>query len=145
VSDEFLRRYAELIVRVGANVAEGQDVIVAGAPADDVREELASDEGAALGEVALVDGSSPLARSGQLFYDTLFDENIASHIAYGGYTRPVPGTDELSPEGQQARGVNQSDVHTDLPIGGAGVEVDGLDADGRATQSIDGDDWGLTG
>jgi aminopeptidase len=140
--------YGVVLERVELVFTDGRaELAGAAAGADYVREELASDEGATrLGEVALVDGSSPLARSGQLFYDTLFDENIASHIAYGGgYTRPVPGTDALSPEEQEARGVNQSDVHTDLPIGGPGVEVDGLDADGRATPIIDGDDWVLSG
>jgi aminopeptidase len=140
--------YGIVLDRVELEFTDGRaEVVGASAGESFVREQLRADEGAPrLGEVALVDGASPLARSGHLFYDPLYDENIASHVAYGGgYTRPVPGTDVLPPREQQARGVNQSDVHTDLPIGGAGVEVDGLDEKGAATRIIDGDDWVLTG
>jgi aminopeptidase len=113
--------------------------------AEFVREQFASDPGArCLGEVALVDGRSPLARSGHFFYNILYDENVASHIAYGqGYTIPVPGSDVLSRDEQLERGINQSDVHTDLPIGGPDVEVHGIESSGRATPVIDGDDWVL--
>ena len=52
--------------------------------ADAVREEMATDEGASfLGEVALVDGDSRVRKTGIVFYDTLFDENAACHIAWG--------------------------------------------------------------
>jgi aminopeptidase len=110
-----------------------------------VRGELAKDPNAPfLGEVALVDGHSPTANAGVLFHHPLFDENVASHIAYGaGYTIPVPGTEDLPPDEQREAGVNQATVHTDLPIGGPDVEVDGLDRDGRATPILRGDDWVL--
>jgi len=138
--------YGVLLERVELAFTDGcAELVGADAGAEFVREQLAADEGAPfLGEVALVDGTTPLARSGHLFYDILYDENIASHIAYGqGYTRPVPGSEALPREEQRARGINQSDVHIDLPIGGADVEVAGLDASGRATRILDGDDWVL--
>ena len=51
---------------------------------DDVRAQIAADEGAAqLGEVALVDGTSRVGQIGLIFFDTLFDENATCHIAYG--------------------------------------------------------------
>ena len=113
--------------------------------ADYVRGELTRDEGAAfLGEVALVDGDSPVGRSGLLYHSPLFDENVTSHIAYGGaYTAPIPGTDDLPPEELIARGINDSGVHTDLPIGGAEVEVVGVGADGTETPILAGTDWVL--
>jgi aminopeptidase len=121
------------------------ELVGARSGADFVRGELAKDAGAPyLGEVALVDGRSPTANAGVLFHHPLFDENVASHIAYGtGYTHPVPGTEDLSVEEQREAGVNQSTVHSDLPIGGPGVDVDGLDRDGRATPILRGDDWVL--
>jgi aminopeptidase len=139
--------YGVLLERVELAFTEGRaELVGADAGADFVREQLAADEGAPfLGEVALVDGTTPLARSGHLFYDILYDENITSHIAYGqGYTRPVSGSEALPREEQRARGINQSDVHIDLPIGGPEVAVDGLDGSGRATRILDGDDWVLS-
>jgi aminopeptidase len=114
--------------------------------ADFVRGELGKDEHAPfLGEVALVDGSSAIARSGVLFRHPLYDENVASHIAYGsGYTAPVPGSEELSPDEQRAAGINVATVHSDLPIGGPEVEVVGLDRDGAATPILQGEDWVLS-
>jgi aminopeptidase len=110
---------------------------------DYVAGELARDEGAAfLGEVALVDGDSPVGRSGLLYHSPLYDENVTSHIAYGGaYTAPIPGTDELPPAELVPRGINDSLVHTDLPIGGPEVEVVGLGTDGAETPILAGGDW----
>jgi len=112
---------------------------------DYVAGELARDEGAPfLGEVALVSGDSPVGRSGLLYQSPLYDENVTSHVAYGGaYTAAIPGTDDLPPEDLKARGINESAVHTDLPIGGADVEVVGLAKDGSETTILSGNDWVL--
>ena len=121
-------------------------LVGAASGADYVGGEMERDDGAAyLGEIALVDGDSPVGRSGLLYHSPLFDENVTSHIAYGGaYTAPIPGTDELPPEELVARGINESGVHTDLPIGGAEIEVTGLGADGAETAILAGTDWVLS-
>jgi len=110
-----------------------------------VQAQLATDEGAAmLGEVALVDGTSRVGREGFVFFDTLFDENATSHIAYGqGFTSSVEGTEELSPEELADHGVSQSSLHTDFMIGGPAVEVDGLTADGDAVPILRDNAWQL--
>jgi aminopeptidase len=115
--------------------------------ADVVRSQTQRDEGAArLGEVALVDGSSPVGQTGLVFYDTLFDENATCHIAYGkAITRTVPGSGSLSPEERVARGVNHSAVHTDFMIGGPEVNVDGLTPSGDAVPIIRDEKWVLGG
>ena len=93
---------------------------------------LDTDEGARrLGEVALVPQSSPIAQSGLLFLNTLFDENAASHIALGQcYPVCLPGSETLSPEELEARGANSSNIHIDWMIGSAEVDVDGVRPDG---------------
>jgi aminopeptidase len=120
-------------------------LVGASAGADYVAGELERDDGASfLGEVALVDGDSPVGRSGLLYHSPLYDENVTSHIAYGGaYTAPVPDTDDLPPDELIARNINDSGVHTDLPIGGAEVEVVGLANDGSETPILAGNDWVL--
>jgi aminopeptidase len=97
-----------------------------------------------LGEVALVAGSR-IARRGLLFYNTLYDENATSHIAYGmGYVEPVEGAQDLELDERTALGINDSIVHQDFPIGGDGVEVDGIDAHGERVPIVRGDDWILS-
>jgi aminopeptidase len=103
--------------------------------ADVIRGQLAIDENAtALGEVALVDEGSRIGETGLTFYDTLFDENAACHVAYGdAYAEAV--------EGGQIEGVNVSSVHTDFMIGGPEVSVDAVTRDGRTVPLLRGNVW----
>jgi aminopeptidase len=119
--------------------------VMASAGADIIRQQLVTDEQAsALGELALVDGSSAVGRTGLVFHDTLFDENQACHIAYGrGFPETVEGGSKLAPDELLARGINVSGVHTDFMIGGREVDVVGLDAAGADTPIIRGDAWQL--
>jgi aminopeptidase len=92
--------------------------------ADTLRTLAARDEGACrLGEVALVDRESRIGRLGTVFYDTLLDENAASHIALGqGFTFAVAEPEEDRP--------NRSEIHIDFMIGSDAVDVTGLGRDG---------------
>lgn len=95
--------------------------------ADIARTFFTTDEGASrLGEVALVAESSPIARSGVLYFNTLFDENAACHIAFGNaYAMNIePGADRA------AAGMNESRIHHDVMIGGPEIDVTGIGADG---------------
>ncbi len=111
--------------------------------AEIIREQLATDEQAPyVGEIALVDGASPVKQTGLVFCDTLFDENATCHMAFGDGLPETLGTD-VPREEQLEHGVNVSGVHVDFMIGGADVDVDGLDRDGNATPVIRQDAWQL--
>ena len=109
-----------------------------------VRAQVGLDEGASyLGEVALVDNSSPVGRSGILFGDILLDENAASHVAWGNaYELAVAGL-PAGREEQERLGFNHSVVHQDAMIGGAEVSVDGLEPGGSAVPIMRDGDWVL--
>jgi aminopeptidase len=92
---------------------------------------LETDAGAGrLGEVALVPHSSPISQSGLLFYNTLIDENAASHVALGrAYRFSLQGGHALSDAEFAALGGNYSLTHVDFMIGSAHMDVDGLQED----------------
>jgi aminopeptidase len=102
-----------------------------------------TDEGARrLGEVALVPNSSPISASGLLFYNTLFDENAACHIAMGQcYTKCFRDGAKLSPEQVTAQGGNSSLIHIDWMIGSGELDIDGVYADGRTEPVFRKGEW----
>ena len=104
---------------------------------------ISTDDGARqLGEVALVPFHSPIAQSGTLFYNTLFDENAASHIALGqAYSTCLIEGEKMNPEQLAALGTNESLIHVDWMIGGPKVHVDGVAADGTAEPLMRRGDW----
>jgi aminopeptidase len=113
--------------------------------ANRLRAELAVDPGAArLGEVALVDGSSVVGRSGLVFNYGLLDENATCHIALGSaYPHTMPDLPN-DPDAQAALGFNRSACHDDVMIGGPEVDVLGIDENGDEVPVIVEDRWLLT-
>jgi aminopeptidase len=110
-----------------------------------VETELQLDEGASrLGEVAIVDRSSRVGDLGITFFNTLFDENAACHIAYGrGFPSGVTDGREVAPEELSEHGINQSQVHTDFMIGGPEVDVDGITLEGDTVPILRDNAWVL--
>jgi aminopeptidase len=102
-----------------------------------------TDEGARrLGEVALVPHSSPISQSGLLFYNTLFDENAASHIALGQcYAKCFRGGNTITPDQVAAQGGNTSLIHVDWMIGSGHIDVDGVAADGSTVPVMRNGEW----
>jgi aminopeptidase len=122
---------------VEVRASEGEDVL---------RENMATDENASrLGELALVDNDSRVGQSGITFYDTLFDENAASHIAYGeGLPDSIEGGRDMTWEERERAGVNHSAVHVDFMIGSPDLDVDGIEQDGTAVPVMRGGDFILS-
>jgi aminopeptidase len=104
---------------------------------------IETDEGGRrLGEVALVPHSSPIASSGLLFMNTLFDENAACHIALGqAYSTCLKDGDTLTPEQLASRGANSSLIHVDWMIGSNHIDVDGVSAAGAAEPVMRAGEW----
>ena len=102
-----------------------------------------TDEGARrLGEVALVPHSSPIAASGMLFFNTLFDENAASHIALGqSYSSCLRDGDTLTPEELAAKGANDSLIHVDWMIGSGQLDIDGITSTGAIEPLMRQGEW----
>lgn len=95
-----------------------------------------------LGEVALVPHSSPISKSGLLFWNTLFDENASSHIALGqAYSTCLKNGDALTKEQLAALGANDSLIHVDWMIGSGEMNVDGIRADGGTEPLMRKGEW----
>lgn len=124
---------------------EGGRIVEAKATAgEDVLNRLIStDEGARrLGEVALVPHASPIAQSGILFWNTLFDENAASHIALGqAYSTCIIDGEKMSEEELTKRGANSSIIHVDWMIGSGDMDIDGITNEGTAEPLIRKGEW----
>jgi aminopeptidase len=110
-----------------------------------VEGQLTADDSAnMLGEVALVDATSLIGKSGTIFFETLLDENATSHIAYGGgFPSALPNGVEMSEEERVAAGINNATVHTDFMVGGPEVEIYGVDRDGNEEAIILANEWQL--
>ena len=106
---------------------------------------ITMDEGAAmLGELALVPYDSPISNSGVLFYNTLFDENAACHIAMGrGFNETIPGFADMSKEQLKEKGINDSMIHVDFMIGSAELDVTGYTRDGKVVPIFRQGNWAL--
>jgi aminopeptidase len=119
---------------VEAHATRGEEVL---------RQLIATDDGAGrLGEVALVPHSSPIASSGLIFFNTLFDENAASHIALGqAYTSCLRDGETLSKEELAAKGANDSLIHVDWMIGSGELDIDGITTSGVAEPVIRRGEW----
>lgn len=106
---------------------------------------VAMDEGAAmLGELALVPVESPIYQQGILFYNTLFDENAACHVALGrGFNEVIPGFDTMSGEELKAKGINDSIIHVDFMVGCKELSITGYTREGKAVQIFKNGTWAL--
>jgi aminopeptidase len=137
--------YGGTVIRdIAVRFAEGQIVDATSSTGQEVLTKvLATDEGSRrLGEVALVPHSSPIAKSGLLFFNTLFDENAASHIALGqAYSKCLVGGLSMGEDELLARGANRSLIHIDWMIGSGEIDVDGLTPSGEAEPLMRGGEW----
>jgi aminopeptidase len=104
---------------------------------------LTMDEGASyLGECALVPQKSPIAESGILFYNTLFDENASCHLAMGrGFADCIQGFENKSLQECQELGINDSMIHVDFMIGCDTMDIDAICADGSTVAIFRNGNW----
>ncbi|MBQ7160797.1 MAG: aminopeptidase [Clostridia bacterium] len=104
---------------------------------------LNMDDGASyLGECALVPYDSPIRKTGILFYNTLFDENAACHLALGNsYPETLVGFENMTHEEYKERGLNSSIIHEDFMIGTADLDIDAVCADGKTVPIFRNGNW----
>ena len=132
IEDFFMKFENGKVVEVGARQNE-----------ELLREMIGMDEGASyLGECALVPYSSPIRESGILFYNTLFDENAACHLAIGrGFSNVLRGYENLSEEEAHKMGINDSITHVDFMIGTKDLSIVALTFDGREVDIFRDGNW----
>ena len=104
---------------------------------------LESDKGVlSLGEIALIGKNSPIAESGILFYNTLFDENASCHLAFGAsYPTTVKNGNSLTAKEKAQKGLNQSVQHVDFMVGTKDLDIDGIGFDGKVTPLFRDGEW----
>jgi aminopeptidase len=144
VSSKPLSYQGSLIDNIAVKFEEGRIVEARASRGEEVLNKvLDTDEGARrLGEVALVPHSSPISKSGLLFFNTLFDENAASHIALGQcYSKCFINGTSLTPQQIAAQGGNKSLIHIDWMIGSEATDIDGIHADGRRVPVFRKGEW----
>ena len=133
IIDKFFVRFENgKAVEVGAQ--QGEELL---------KSMVSMDEGAAyLGECALVPQKSPICESGILFYNTLFDENAACHLALGmGFADTIDDFQNKTLEECRALGVNDSMIHEDFMIGCDSMNIDGICEDGKVVPVFRNGNW----
>src|SRR6266516_7775979 len=144
VSSKPLSYQGTLIDNIQVKFEEGRIVEAKASRGEEVLNKvLDTDEGARrLGEVALVPHSSPISKSGLLFFNTLFDENAACHIALGQcYSKCFLDGANLTPQQIAAKGGNKSLIHIDWMIGSDEIDINGVYADGRRVPVFRKGEW----
>ena len=134
----------QLIEGFSIRFAGGKAVEVHAEKGEDLlRAMISMDEGAAyLGECALVPQASPIAESGLLFYNTLFDENAACHIAFGaGYPTNIKGGSAMTRAQLMEKGLNDSAIHEDVMIGAPDTHITGTTKDGQEVTIFVNGEW----
>ena len=124
----------ELIENFSIRFEDGRAVEVHAEKGEELLKEMISmDDGAAyLGECALVPYDSPIRQSGIMFYNTLFDENAACHLALGkGFSNVLKGYEELSTQQCIDKGINDSMIHVDFMIGTEDLNINAITRDGK--------------
>jgi aminopeptidase len=135
-----------VIENFGLTFTNGRVVSVTAERGQAVLQQLVdTDPGAArLGELALVPHSSPVAQSGLLFYNTLFDENAASHVALGSaYKFTLAGGENMDDDTFERAGGNRSAVHVDFMIGSDQLDVDGVLPNGTSEPLMRAGEWAV--
>ena len=124
---------------------EGGKAVEVGAKKNEelLRQMISMDEGASyLGEVALVPYSSPIRESGLLFYNTLFDENAACHLALGrGFTNVIKGYENYTEKELHDMGINDSFMHEDFMIGTEDMDITAVLEDGSEVAIFRKGEW----
>lgn len=134
----------ELIENFSVRFENGRAVEVHAEKGEELLKTMISmDEGASyLGECALVPYSSPINKTDILFYNTLFDENAACHLALGaGFTNCIRDFDRYTLEELHAKGINDSMIHEDFMIGCESLDIVGVTADGKKIQIFKNGEW----
>lgn len=134
----------ELIENFYVKFENGRAVEVGAEKNEELLKKLISmDDGAAyLGECALVPYDSPIRNSEILFYNTLFDENAACHLAFGeGFTNCIEDYDKYTLEECRALGVNDSMIHEDFMIGSKDLDIAGICEDGSEIKIFKNGNW----
>ena len=139
-----LNYHGNLIENFSLTFSEGRVVDFKARKGEEaLRKMLETDDTAGfLGEVALVPHKSPISKSGLIFFNTLYDENAACHLALGSaYQHNIRGGTEMTEEELAEAGVNNSLIHVDFMIGSDKVDVDGIATDDIVTPVMRAGEW----
>lgn len=134
----------QLIENFSVRFEGGKVVEVKAEKGEDLLKQMVGmDEGAAyLGECALVPYDSPIRNCNILFYNTLFDENAACHLALGkGFIDSIDHYDQYTLEECQKMGINESMIHVDFMIGTEDMQIDAVDKDGNIVPVFRNGNW----
>ena len=143
-SSKPLSYQGELIENFSVRFEKGRAVEVHAEKGENLlKEMIAMDEGACkLGEVALVPYDSPINNTGILFYNTLYDENAACHLALGrGFTNTIRNYEKYTSDELKAKGINDSSIHVDFMIGSKDLNITGYTRDGKKVAIFKDGNW----